>query len=351
MPAATPSCLLRGAALLALATLGGEPAGAGGPAVSCGQVVMANLRLRDDLTCTGPGLVVGAPGLTIDLGGRRLTGDGDPADAGIDNAGGHDGVSIRHGRIEGFGIGVLLSGAQTNTLERLTLERNGTGISLVGTSSGNRLLRNKVFESVLNGISLNDAPANVLERNRAQRNGGNGIYVLLSAANELRRNTASDNENSGMLIGSVSSMLLERNKVDRNLNQGIIVGGPSTSLTLDRNRLGRNGSSGISLGIVSSSVVTGNRLTRNGLNGIELNDGTGNTVSGNSLRSNGLNGILALVATHLIEGNKARRNGLLNGASDGLGLGISAPAGTAGAGNRASGNDDPLECQPASLCQ
>lgn len=53
-----------------------------------------------------------------------------------------------------------------------------------------------------------------------------------------------------------------------------------------------------------------------------------------------------------LQGNRADGNGFLAGASDDFGLGIevtgftTAPIGT----NVALGNDDPAECNPASLC-
>ena len=62
-----------------------EATGKGGtPIVSCGQVVTTNAVLTLNLPCTGDGIVVGAPGITVDLNGHRLMGDGGAGDYGVD---------------------------------------------------------------------------------------------------------------------------------------------------------------------------------------------------------------------------------------------------------------------------
>jgi hypothetical protein len=62
-----------------------EASGKGGtPITSCGQVVTTNAVLTLDLVCTGNGIVVGASGITIDLKGFTIRGDGDStSDEGI----------------------------------------------------------------------------------------------------------------------------------------------------------------------------------------------------------------------------------------------------------------------------
>src|SRR5262245_49141750 len=70
----------------AVAVTVGTPATASN--ASCGMIVAQNLILDTDLTCTGTGLFVGADGITIDLNGHTLVGDG--TGLGIDNRGGFD---------------------------------------------------------------------------------------------------------------------------------------------------------------------------------------------------------------------------------------------------------------------
>src|SRR3954469_9265176 len=84
--------------------------------VRCGQVVAHDVTLEADLDCSGddsPALVIGAAGVTVDLGGHTLLDD--PATVGIDNSGGYDDVTIRNGRVfAGQLETVVLEGASRN---------------------------------------------------------------------------------------------------------------------------------------------------------------------------------------------------------------------------------------------
>jgi hypothetical protein len=72
-----------------------------GTSPSCGSV-FTDVRLDADLVdCPAAGLVVGAPGITIDLNGHVIDGTG--SGVGIDNNGRHDDIHITGGRVTGFG--------------------------------------------------------------------------------------------------------------------------------------------------------------------------------------------------------------------------------------------------------
>jgi hypothetical protein len=60
----------------ALATFAGPSEGASGlPITTCGQTVTTSAILAHDLTCAGPGIIVGASGITIDLEGHAISGN------------------------------------------------------------------------------------------------------------------------------------------------------------------------------------------------------------------------------------------------------------------------------------
>ena len=123
-----------GLAAAALA-LGSGSATAAGPA--CGTVVTDDLVLTADLVgCAGPALVVGAPGITIDLSGHTISGGG--TGAGIDDNGGHDGVAVEGGTITGFTIGIELLEADGARIEDLALTGNQVGVA-VARSTGVRI--------------------------------------------------------------------------------------------------------------------------------------------------------------------------------------------------------------------
>ena len=81
--------------------------------IKCGQTLTQSVRLTDDLVnCPGDGLVIGADGITVDLGGHTLDGvasaaacDVRPANAGIRNTG-YDRVTLVNGTIKQFDLGV-----------------------------------------------------------------------------------------------------------------------------------------------------------------------------------------------------------------------------------------------------
>ena len=56
-----------------------------------------NAVLMQDLVCTANGIDIGASGITIDLKGFTVRGDGGVGDHGIDDTGGHDHVTVKNG--------------------------------------------------------------------------------------------------------------------------------------------------------------------------------------------------------------------------------------------------------------
>jgi hypothetical protein len=106
---------------------------------------------------------------------------------------------------------------------------------------------------------------------------------------------------------------------------------------------------GINAGGASASVKS-STATGNGILGINIDGPSASLIS--SASGNGEGGISVNGDATQIRGNRAEANGFAGGSSDLAGLGIvafgytKAPVGT----NIARGNDDPTECNPASLC-
>src|SRR4051794_31513384 len=76
--------------------------------VACGQVIVADTKVSNDLVdCPGDGLVIGAPGIRLNLDGHTIDGDAviDTADDGIDNSRGFADVTIRNGVVQQFSQG------------------------------------------------------------------------------------------------------------------------------------------------------------------------------------------------------------------------------------------------------
>lgn len=91
--------------LSAVPAVGGEGPKLPVRTVVCGETITESVRIANSLLdCPADGLIVGAPGITIDLGGHRI--GGVETGNGIDNSAGHANVTIRNGMLRGFGYGV-----------------------------------------------------------------------------------------------------------------------------------------------------------------------------------------------------------------------------------------------------
>ena len=121
----TPASRLAIATVLLAIGLLGLPAVAPAAIVSCGQVITATIVVENDLAdCPAAGLVVGAPGIIVDLGGHTIAG-GASATRGIDVSG-FNGVVVRNGTVIDFPADVRVSGARNTQLRDLTTARWAT---------------------------------------------------------------------------------------------------------------------------------------------------------------------------------------------------------------------------------
>lgn len=99
----------------------------------------------------------------------------------------------------------------------------------------------------------------------------------------------------------------------------------------------------------SNNVLRRNRVIGNQEDGVEVFGGSGDVLQRNVIDENAGDGIVSDTNALILRANVTNRNGFPNGVADGAGLGISVPAGTIQSGNKATGNDDPHECQSSDL--
>jgi parallel beta helix pectate lyase-like protein len=298
--------------------------GAAAAQPTCGQVVTQSITLEANLVCPdgpAPALVVGAPGITIDLGGHGISGDlnvGGGVGIGIDGRGGHDGVRIRNGTIGGFGRGIVLRDASSTRMRDLAVSGVGstaitieggagnavvesevrarsTGIAVTG-SNGMRVARSAVAAFFFTAIELNGSSDGAIVDNTLGRD-ATGAVVVAGSGNRVAGNIV-----RGALVGGhITVAAGTGNVVDHNW----VVGSRATSFTSDED------------GIVVASGARGTRVADNvsvaaGDDGIDVEDPT------------------ARVAR--------------NTANDDGDLGIEAVAGVRGSGNRAARNGNPAQC-------
>ena len=356
--------------------------------VGCAATISSDTKLDSDLTnCPGNGIVIGADDIELDLNGHTIDGDGVlgcddfyACDYGVDNTGGHHGVTIENGTIRDFATAVFVLEASDNRLRRLSASDNVLGGMLVIASPGARFEDNSISA---NGLATDQA----------------GLIVFDSSEVRIVRNSVRDNGDIGMFLQGVDDSRVERNSVSGNPEAGVILDGNRNDVS--GNRASKNGD-GISVGGDSNTIV-GNRVSDSfacpdGCGaGIGSTGGTGNLIARNFVarasragiwiadfeQEGGLPEINNVVERNLIVDAEIdgvlvestvtdtllRRNVAIGAGDDGIDvdstttsllgntanangdLGIEAVAGVTDlGGNTASGNGNPLQCQNV-FCQ
>jgi parallel beta-helix repeat protein len=371
------------AVLVALAVVGATAASGGGvPAsqVSCGERIIADTTLQQDLVnCPNHGIVIAADGITLDLNGHLVDGDGTPAadcdqrkepcDFGLFNDG-HDGVTVMHGSVRGFAVGVLfgtLSGrARDNRVLGVSATRNQfAGLGIFSQVRG--LVRNSSGDGSLDregsGMQLGDANHVRILNNSFRHNAHNGLVIFESSRNVIKGNLFSRNDDEGILMEGGERFRVTRNRFVR--NGGGITLGPGSRNVIADNRISR-GRDGIRVEKGHDNLVADNVVVSTRHVGITLGihdpfiGGTSNVVRRNLVRDSRVDAFVVVKKdTHsLLSGNIAKGAGddgfdvdsrstklTRNRAVRNADLGIEAVFGVIdGGGNVARNNGDPRQC-------
>ena len=367
--------------LVALALAGATAVGSGrarASQVSCGETITADTTLQQDLlNCPNHGIVIGADGVTLDLNGHLVDGDGTPAadcdqqkepcDFGLFNDG-HDGVTVRDGSVREFAAGVLFGTAtgraRNNRVLGVSATRNQfTGIGIFSQVRG--LVRNSSGDGSLGrdgmGLSLGDSHQVRILNNSFRHNAHVGMETFESDRYLIKGNLFSRNDEEAILMGGRNNQV-RRNRLVRN-GSGMSLGGRGNVVA--HNRI-VGGHDGIRVEKGRGTLVADNLIVDTRRWGITLGiyrpliGGTDNLVRGNIVRRSRVDGIAVVKKerhsvlvrnvvtesgddgfdinsrTTTLTGNRASRND---------GLGIEAVFGVIdGGGNLASGNGNPLEC-------
>jgi parallel beta-helix repeat protein len=300
-------------AVVALAALSGaEAAGQGQP--RCGDTITSDKTLHEDvLNCPNNGIVIGANGITLDLNGHTIDGDGTPAagcdpnaevcDTGVVNDG-HDGVTVMHGRVGEFGVGVLFG---TSTAGKVRHN------SIIGVSSTrNQFVGIGIFSSVRSLVRDSSGSDSIGSDDAA------GMGLADSHHVRIVHNSFRGNAHFAVLIGGGSTdNLIKRNFFSRNGDEAILMEG-GEGFQVRRNRFLRNGG-GITLGPGSHNVITGNHVER-GRDGIRIEKGDGNLVADNVVVDTRRVGIRLGIKRPFIGGahNVVRRNLVRDSRVDGF---------------------------------
>jgi parallel beta-helix repeat protein len=245
--------------------------------LECGDTITADTTLASDLTdCPSNGIVIGADGITLDLNGHTISGDGKPVrrcrreqicDVGVANDD-HAGVTIRRGSVRGFAIGVGAFRVRNNRFAGLDSSQNQFfGFVIAGSS-----------RTVIRDSSGHDNP----------RPDGDGLGVFMSHDLRIVHNSFRRNGQLGMHIEGSTKNLVKGNLVSRNGDFGMLLEADGTQVR--GNRSVRDGGTGILLGLGSRNVIAGNRISGSG-EGIAVEKGRGNRVVRNMVAHTRKSGI------------------------------------------------------------
>lgn len=214
---------------------------------SCGDVIVSDLRLEQDLTCPGNGLTVTGSGIQINLNGHTLAGAGPGTGLGIQVISSQD-VSIFGGTVRSFLRGINVSASTGIVIKDNVLTQNGTGI-LLEFSSGNTIKSNIARQNTLRAIMMRP----------------NFTGTVVSTDNDVKDNVLIDNPTGIYIIRQPGNMFKGNS----------ISGSTIAAIDLDPAPLGASG-----------NVFKGNLLESSAA-GIRFGAGwTGNTILGNTVQTN-----------------------------------------------------------------
>jgi parallel beta-helix repeat protein len=331
----------------AAAVLTGAAGAQAATTITCGQTITSSIKVANDPgPCTGSGLVVGHTNITIDLNGHSLIGDytAVTGERGVDNTAGFDGVTVKHGTVQGFTDGIVLDGAAGNHLVNLHVSYStGDGIRLQG-SSDNTIATTTVGVSANEGIELGaNSDSNLLDRVTASGNQNTnlwinsgsdknlvvdgkfsksalfyGVDIRASVENVIRGNRICTNAKDGVSIdgadGRVDRNSAKGNYLCDNRGNGVRVAGPASSNRIVGNTAFANDLSGIDIeGFAAGTLIKANKADQNDT-GIDVNSGTTATkLKDNRARDNDSIGF-AVSSTDFINagGNRASGNGAVD---------------------------------------
>jgi parallel beta-helix repeat protein len=262
-PAVVPATFVSVAVILALAVVGVIILGGGKAAavqqLSCGDTITADATLHHNLVnCPNNGIIIGADNVTLDLNYHRIDGDGafpaagcgreDDCDLGVASID-HDGVTVVHGSVREFAIGVAVAGESGNARHNRVLDISSSkndffGIGIFGVARS--VIRNSSSSRNVppegDGIGLFGSNHVRIVHNKIRHNPGPGIHVADSNENLIKRNVFSRNS-PGILLGG-DRFHADRNQIRRNRcarNSACVLVSPGTRNVIARNRISKGG--------------------------------------------------------------------------------------------------------------
>ena len=174
----------------------------------CGATILTSIKLDHDLTCVGPGLIVGADGIKVNLNGHTITGSSTAVGSGFGiSVIGRRHVSITGGTVTSFEAGVRVMNSTDIVIKDNEFRANNDGVDLAAGSAGNTVKENEFVNNLARGIMLRGAgPDNLfpVTDNLIKENSftGNRVGVLLFAGvdNTVKENRFTSHSLAGIRV-------------------------------------------------------------------------------------------------------------------------------------------------------
>jgi hypothetical protein len=307
-------------------------------APACGTTITQSTTLAGDVgSCAGPGLIIGASNIVLNLNGHSVTGMLNQYGTASSQAPGIEfrnttGSTVENGSVSGFAVGVLVNRGSSNVVKAINANHN---VGPVGTNTYG------------DGISMEASNSNVIEMNNVADNGPYSGISLLDASNNNRVfDNQVVNNNAETLCGNPTGCgKAAYGSPTTNQDFGISVEGPAATHNLiDNNVVTGSGSDGIDIAascvpstedtfsVSTCTVTTANEynLVRNNV----VNDNgfatPGHGGSGINLFAMGLTPGILMPTHNTIEGNTTNGNNKWGiDIQGGMGMGAGADYNTA----------------------
>jgi parallel beta-helix repeat protein len=158
--------------------------------LACGAQVTADVRLDNDLTCTGIALAVSGDDIRIDLNGHTIAGSG--ATDGITVTASH-GVTIFGGTVKGFVSGIFVAGSTGVVIRDNDFPMNRQAVLLQATT-GSVIKHNVVTKGVMRGFMVRPNLAGVVSTDNTIIGNSisdtpTGVYLIRQPGNTIQSNT------------------------------------------------------------------------------------------------------------------------------------------------------------------
>jgi hypothetical protein len=264
----------------------------------CGQTITQDTILTEDLACppdVESAIIIGASNITLDLGGHKISGSIPTYGVFAIN---QEGITIKHGTIEGFQYGVFVINTRRVTVENLTVRNlviSDTSILITGIhilNSHTVIVRDSLFEflTVPHKEAVEIYASFVEVSDIEVRSGGAGVSFsyaggvcdpINSPSNGIVRNsTFFDIYTAGIWIACSSNALIEGNNFAPAPDSGIGIQGDApflgavTGLTIKDNFI-HDTMIGIEFRGITQSSITNNFIYGNQIWGIALRQSLG----------------------------------------------------------------------------